>query len=253
MPTLFRPAAALLATALLAVVAGCESSIAPDPVDTSSTTEFFVFSLAPGASVIYDFNTTRGEYTRVTYMRASSAGPFDALDQPLRIRLGLSRGGVCEEIVAVDATPAFDAQIARIIDEGSYCVEVIDTGALTRLVGGIIRIVHPPPVTAADPRTISSRSIITVDGSVTVTFRAQGPGQLSATLLDLSSDGPAGFGVGLVNPQGSNCLLSQTVETLPADSPQFSLPVEPGNYCVAVFDVGNFAEETSYLLSVEHP
>jgi len=151
------------------------------------------------------------------------------------------------------ATPQFNAHIGRVLAPGSYCLEIVDVGNLTQTVGLTARVVHPTGVSRPNPRTVTSSSIVTPQGAATLSFATETQGTVTATLSLLDPDVEAGLGFGFVDPQGVDCLISRTMTVTAGATPQYSLPVEPDRYCVSVFDIGNFQQETRYRLQATHP
>jgi hypothetical protein len=150
-------------------------------------------------------------------------------------------------------TPGFQAHLGSVLDGGFYCVELFDVGNLGEFVGGLIRVVHPAPYVVPQPNTLTSTSSMTVDGSFTRTFTASAPGTANIRLTDLQPSVPVGLAVGVIYDATVGCRLARVMTTTAGSTPQFTLPVDPGEYCVQVFDIGNFTQDTSFSLRIEHP
>ncbi len=79
-------------------------------------------------------------------------------------------------------------------------------------------------------------------GTVTVTLTTVGPPVVSV-----------GLGIG-VPGGGASCNLSMAVgSAAPATTPQISVPVDAGTYCVQVYDVGAVPDHINFTVSVTHP
>jgi hypothetical protein len=97
----------------------------------------------------------------------------------------------------------------------------------------------PPP---ASPATENFSSAVVPLGTTAHTFVAAQAGTVDVTL---TSSGPPtdvvlGVGIGIPTTSGAGCSLSTAVTTAPGSTPQLSaVPVDAGNFCIKVFDVGN--------------
>jgi hypothetical protein len=89
-------------------------------------------------------------------------------------------------------------------------------------------------------------------GSGTHAFNVSQAGNLDATLTSLSpqSSITVGFGVGQVTTSG--CALISVTESGRVGS-DLTGPVNPGAYCVTIYDVGNVQGSVSYTLTIVHP
>ncbi|MFM9915796.1 MAG: hypothetical protein ACKVOX_08315 [Rhizobacter sp.] len=77
-------------------------------------------------------------------------------------------------------------------------------------------------------------------------------GPLTATLT--ASDQPTaevGLAVGLRN--GTNCLVTRDVVAPAGSSPQLSLVVDGGDYCVRVWDPGQLQAQLAFTVTVTYP
>jgi len=82
-------------------------------------------------------------------------------------------------------------------------------------------------------------------GPVDLTLAAvQTPGGAALTT-------PVGIGVGI--PSGTTCPTTTSQVTAPALSAQLTVTLNPGTYCVAVFDAGNLTSTVNFAVRIKHP
>jgi hypothetical protein len=255
MRMVWRQITALALAASLFVTAGCQqgTGIGPEGPDLSSVTEFFDLLVDPGTSDFRTFQVPKTEYVQVTLVALSTEDPRQPLSVPMHLRLGRSTGTDCNELVGGSHTPGFRAQLGSVLEAGIYCVELIDIGNLPVTTGALVRVVHPAPWVLPMPQTLTSNSIITAGGSFTRTFEATAPGGLVVTLTDLQPNVEVGLGVGMDYDSEVGCRLSQVIRSTARSTPHFNLQVDPGDYCVQVFDIGNFTQTTTFALTIQHP
>jgi hypothetical protein len=241
--------------ASLFLTSGCEQGIGVNPggPDLQSTVEFFDLLLDPGGSSLRVFQIPKTEYVQVTLIALSTENPRAPLNVPMHLRLGRSTGTDCAEIVGGSHTPGFRAHLGSVLEAGIYCVELVDTGSLPVTTGALVRVVHPAPWVLPMPQTLTSNSIITAGGSFTRTFEATAPGPLVVSLTDLQPSVPVGLAIGMDYDVEVGCRFSQVLTTMAGPSPQFSLQVDPGDYCVQVFDIGAFTQSATFALTIQHP
>ncbi len=257
MRTVSQLTVALALAAGLAGFAGCQRSTgtAPGPIDLTSTTEYFTGILDPNASVTFTVTILKTEYTQVTLLTETTNDPNAPITAPLNVRLGTSTGTGCTPIEDTTTTPGFKAQIGRVLEAGIYCVEVFDTGTLPEIVNVLVRVVHPAPIVRPRPGTETAASNIFPGGSVERTFEATAPGVARVTLTSLDPNVPVGMGIGVqfTDEDGTECRANRVITTTPSSTPQFTVDVDPGTYCVRIFDLGNFTGMTTFGLTVQRP
>ena len=76
--------------------------------------------------------------------------------------------------------------------------------------------------------------------------------------LTLSALGPpedliVGFGVGIPQASGSGCYLTQTVLAGASSSPQLTVQVDAGVYCVRLWDLGTMTSPTAFTVTIVRP
>lgn len=87
--------------------------------------------------------------------------------------------------------------------------------------------------------------VVSNQGPATFTLAAvQTPGGAALTI-------PVGIGVGI--PKGTGCQRSQSLTTPPGLAAQLSTTLNPGTYCVAVYDVGQLSGDVVFALRFTYP
>lgn len=112
-----------------------------------------------------------------------------------------------------------------------------------------------PTAPSTGPSTEVFASQLGVRGTATRSFTVAESGTVAVTL---TSAGPpvtleVGVGVGIPNGSGSGCNLTKSVVTGASSSPQLTIAVDGGAYCVRVFDVGNLTGDATFSVSILHP
>ena len=101
-------------------------------------------------------------------------------------------------------------------------------------------------------------SLLPVGGVNSQLFVVEKAGTYTAKL---NTAGPpstvvVGFGVGIpdyINLVYRGCLLTSSLSTAAGAAATFSGSVEPGVYCVAVYDDGHLPATVSFSVTIEHP
>jgi hypothetical protein len=109
--------------------------------------------------------------------------------------------------------------------------------------------------TASGPRTTETfTGVLQPQASVVHGFTVQQAGTLDMTLTSLSplTSITVGFGVGL--PSGTaGCDLQLGYTESARVGATLSGAIDPGSYCVALYDVGNVSQAVTYTITVIHP
>lgn len=111
-----------------------------------------------------------------------------------------------------------------------------------------------PTTTRTSPVTESFTSNLVVSGAAVRLVSAEQTGTLTATLT--TSDQPAttvGLAIGLRNGTASGCFITKDVIATAGSAPQLSAPVDIGNYCVKVFDVGQLQRPMNFTVTISYP
>lgn len=86
-------------------------------------------------------------------------------------------------------------------------------------------------------------------------FTVQEAGIMSVTIISLSPDPAVTVGIGLGQPLGSDCRLQLSNDAVRQGSLLTASATVAGMYCVAIYDVGGIAPETTsdYIVQLSHP
>ena len=110
-----------------------------------------------------------------------------------------------------------------------------------------------PTTASATVTTDTVSSHLAAGGSATRTFVAKSAGTVKVTLTSLGGlDVALGLGIGI--PGGSApCNLAQSVAARPSSVPQIVAAVDPGTFCVQLFDGGVLNGDVPFTVTIEHP
>jgi hypothetical protein len=110
----------------------------------------------------------------------------------------------------------------------------------------------PPPASTAGTDTFAT--LVTPRGTAAHTFPVDTAGTITMTLTSVTPAIPIGLGIGIPGQGTSICSLSQSVETTAGAAPQLTIAVDPGTYCVQVYDSGHVTDPgVSFSVTVVHP
>jgi hypothetical protein len=92
-------------------------------------------------------------------------------------------------------------------------------------------------------------------GSAARAFTAASAGTVSITLSQL---GPqtglvVGLGIGIPQSNGSGCLMTQVMEAGASTSPQLTVQVDAGTYCVRLHDLGTLTSQVAFTVTIVRP
>lgn len=107
------------------------------------------------------------------------------------------------------------------------------------------------PTATTSPTTVTWTSFVGARGAVSRSFVASQHGTVSITLQ--AAPVPLGIGIGVPASSQSVCRPSSSVTASPGDSPQLTAAVQPGTYCVLVFDVGGISDQISFAIQLVYP
>jgi hypothetical protein len=111
----------------------------------------------------------------------------------------------------------------------------------------------PTPTPTTTTVTISSN--LAVGGASSRSFEVTRAGTVSATLVAVggSTTLKVGLGVGIPLGDGSGCVLSRSVETVPGTTAQLELNVDAGKYCVQIYDPGTLTGVAAFTINLVFP
>ncbi|MGB7219537.1 MAG: hypothetical protein WBD07_12110 [Vicinamibacterales bacterium] len=113
-----------------------------------------------------------------------------------------------------------------------------------------------PTPTPVSPVTETFASGLVPLGTSSRTFDAAKAGSVTITL---TSSGPPtdvtlGLGVGIPTPGASaGCSLTTAVNMPPSTTPQITVQVDAGKFCVKVFDTGTLTAQTFFSVTIVRP
>jgi hypothetical protein len=110
-----------------------------------------------------------------------------------------------------------------------------------------------PTTTSPVTETFSGQFV--PGGSASRGFTAASPGTVSVTLTQIGppADVVVGLGVGIPQASGAGCHLTQTVQAGAASSPQITVPVDAGSYCLRVYDPGTLVAQVAFSVTIVRP
>ncbi|HZI82244.1 MAG TPA: hypothetical protein VFD69_22160 [Vicinamibacterales bacterium] len=109
--------------------------------------------------------------------------------------------------------------------------------------------------TPTSPVTETFSGQLVPGGSAARAFTAASSGTASITLAQIGppADLVVGLGIGIPQPNGSGCYLTQTVQTGASSSPQITVPVDAGTYCLRLHDPGTLAAQAAFSVTIVRP
>jgi hypothetical protein len=109
--------------------------------------------------------------------------------------------------------------------------------------------------TATSPVTETFSGQFTPGGSAARSFVAASAGTVSITLTQVGppADAVVGLGVGIPQASGAGCYLTQVVQTGASSSPQLTVSVDAGTYCVRLHDPGTLAAQIAFTVTLVRP
>jgi len=110
-----------------------------------------------------------------------------------------------------------------------------------------------PTVTSPVTETFSGQFV--PGGTAARAFTAASSGAVSITLTQIGppADAVVGLGVGIPQSTGAGCLLTQTIHTGASSSPQITVSVDAGSYCVRLYDTGTLAAAVAFTVTIVRP
>jgi len=255
--------AGLLGTALL--VAGCDSPpTGPTPSTATPSTNLFSATLSPGGKIFYAPIINEASEVAMTLVSVTGADGNTAL----QTRLGMAYGNpdetdpanTCNHTSQATATPSLLTQFRLTSTAESHCIEVFDPGTLTGDVVFAVRVVITPVLYKPRPPANTAgidvfTGLLPMRSTVSRAFNVAQAGSINVLLTSTSppANVPVGLALGVPKGDNSGCYVNTSLITGPTGSPQISLPVEPGSYCVRVFDPGTLSAVVTFTTTTTHP
>jgi hypothetical protein len=108
------------------------------------------------------------------------------------------------------------------------------------------------PTSVTSPTTVTWTTLLYAKGAASRTFVASQAGIVTVTLQGAAV--PIGIAVGVpAVASGAGCRASASVTAASSDTPQLTIGVEAGTYCVLVFDVGGIVDSIGFSVTLVHP
>ena len=221
----------------------------------TSVTQVLSGTLNPGESPFHTFTIPGTQPLHITFgSLTNSAGV--PLGSTVTLKLGLETtvgSSLCDPLSTVSTTAALKAQINVTVSAGTYCVSLSDTSGVPVTANYSIRLVYGTPSDASSSGTISYSSSVLPGGYTSRNFGVAAAGVAAVTMDSFSpaSVSALGIGLGFQRNDGSGCEVS-TVITASVGG-QLTAPVDPGVYCVRVFDPGTLTGPANFALRILHP
>ena len=110
-----------------------------------------------------------------------------------------------------------------------------------------------PTVTSPVTETFNGQFL--PGGTAARAFTAAQSGTVSITLTQIGppADVVVGLGIGIPQSNGTGCLLTQTIQTGASSSPQLTVSVDAGSYCVRLYDTGTLVTPVSFNVTIVRP
>jgi hypothetical protein len=249
---------ALLIMASVSMACGGNSSTTP-ATTASSSGSFNTFSslLDVQGSIFYSFTvTTAGtvSLSLASLSAANTAGP--ASTSVVRLGLGVPLGTGCSVTSSVDTTAGLTTQLTVPVSPDIYCVNISDIGNLTTPMNFTIRIGQNVASSSSSAAAASSAfaSFLSFGGSSTHTFTISQGGTISLTLTNVTPPVPIGMGIGIPGASATTCSLTSSLTTPAGSTPQITIPVDSGTYCVEAYDAGAVVGPgVAFSITIVHP
>jgi hypothetical protein len=109
--------------------------------------------------------------------------------------------------------------------------------------------------TATSPVTETFTGLFLPGGSAARSITAASSGTVSLTLTQIGppADLVVGLGIGIPQSNGAGCYLTQSVQTRASSSPQLSVPVDAGSYCLRLYDPGTLVAQVAFSVTIVRP
>lgn len=110
----------------------------------------------------------------------------------------------------------------------------------------------PTPAPRTSPVTETFQGTLPIQGSVWRLITAIQAGPLTATLSSTNQPS-AEVGLALGLRSGNTCLVTRDVVAVAGTTPQLSLPVDSGDFCVKIWDAGALTSPLSFTVTISYP
>jgi hypothetical protein len=109
-----------------------------------------------------------------------------------------------------------------------------------------------PTTPTASTTTETFTGAVPAGGLAFNDFNVAQAGNLTATIVSLAPQTTITMGFGIGQPSTTGCTLISYDETARVGSVQQGT-INPGTYCVELYDIGNVVNSVNYTVTVDHP
>ena len=239
-------------------VAGCNSASTPSPTTPTTTatsvTQVLNGTIMTGTVPFHSFTVPSTAPLHIMF--GSLTSPTEApLGSSVTLIYGITStdGVTCLPLTKVSATAALKAQINVTASAAEYCLSLDDFGAVPDGSLYAIRVIYGTPSEATSSGDLSFNSSVLAGGSTARSFPAANAGIAVVALDDIlpASVPNLGVALGFQRNDGSGCQV-----TFAYSAPRgfaTGVPIDPGRYCVKVFDPGTLTNTAAFTLRLSHP
>jgi hypothetical protein len=157
----------------------------------------------------------------------------------------------------VDTTAGLTSQLTVPVSTPDiYCANLSDIGNLTTPMNFTIRIGQnvTPSSSTATAATTTFASFLSFGGSSSHTFTVSQSGTIGLTLTNVTPSVPIGIGLGIPGASTTTCSLTSSLTATAGSTPQITIPVDAGTYCVEAYDAGAVVGKgVSFSMTIVHP
>lgn len=246
----------LIVCAALVTAAACSNTPTTPSGGGGATSASQVFSgtVAAGETPSHVFNLPSATPLHINFGSLTNSAGIP-IGTPLTLQFGILPASAvgCNPLTSVTGPAGLQSQINLSVSPATYCVILVDTGALAETANYSIRVTSGTFTSTADPATIDYSSSVEPGGFTARSFDAIASGTVTV-IVDAfapASVPSLGVGIGFQRNDGSGCELS--VAATATRGSQFSIAADAGRYCVKVFDVGSLTGTTTFTLRIAHP
>jgi hypothetical protein len=121
-----------------------DAPTSPDETATTPTASSVVFegTLEQNQSRFYAFTASQAGSVTVNLASLNLLGHREALTVPVRVGVGIPKGGGCGVTESIETLPALVSQFSATLESGIHCVDIADTGQLPGATIFLIRFSH---------------------------------------------------------------------------------------------------------------
>lgn len=241
------------ASGLLALLAGCSSILPPStPVQTNS--QFLTASISPGGSSMTTFTLASQTVVGIALVSVVDNASGHPTAPSMVLQLGTPTGSTaCSATASVTVTPNLVASIQKTLSSGTYCALVQDNGltepgtVTVRINTSNVAPVNVPNPTSLDVFSSSVGPLGSATHQVPIAFN----GAVTVSMIAAGTANPLGLALGVWD--GQVCRLNTVVDTTATGAAAITTTVDPGNYCLRVFDLGTLTTAVLFTVDTTHP